>query len=167
MDSYRVELKWGLIFFLALLVWMMVERMAGLHGPRIEYHAVFTSLFAVVAVVLYVCALREKRSRALGGQMNWKQGFFAGLGITIVVTVLSPLGQYLIHTFISPDYLENVADYAVEAGMMTREEAASHFTLGSYIVQSAVGAVVMGVITSAVVAWFLRWPRSGSSSESE
>lgn len=165
MDNYRVELKWGLIFFLALLVWMVVERLAGFHGPRIEYQAVFTSLFAVVAVVLYVFALREKRSRVLSGQMNWKQGFLAGLGVTVVVTVLSPLGQYLIHTFISPDYLSNVADHAVEAGMTTREEAASHFTLGSYIVQSMVGALVMGLITSAVVAWFLRWPRSASSSE--
>lgn len=39
---------------------------------------------------------------------------------------------------------------------MTREAAEENFNLQNYMVQSLVGAGVMGVITSALVAFFVR-----------
>lgn len=156
MNNYKLEIRWGVIFSLAMLVWVLIERLAGLHSSLIHLHMVWTNLFAVVAIAIYVLALRQKRDRELQGQMTWKQGFMCGVGMTIVVAILSPLTQWLAHSFVSPHFFTNMVEYAVSSGNMTEAQALSYFSLQSYMIQSVIGAVVMGVITSAVVALFVR-----------
>jgi Na+-transporting methylmalonyl-CoA/oxaloacetate decarboxylase beta subunit len=79
----------------------------------------------------------------------------SGLIITIIVTLLSPISQWITSTVITPYYFTNVIDYVVEHGQMTQEIAESQFNLGRYILMSAVGALIMGIITSAIVALFI------------
>ncbi|RMF31888.1 MAG: DUF4199 domain-containing protein [Bacteroidetes bacterium] len=155
MNKYATEIKWGGIFTVASLLWLLLEKSLGWHDEHIDKHPLYTNLFAIVAIAVYVLALREKRKR-LGGAMTWKQGFYAGLLISVVVMVLSPLAQWIAHTFITPDYFENAIAYAVEHGKATREQAESFFNLRSYMVQSAVFALVVGAVTSAIVALFVR-----------
>ncbi len=88
--------------------------------------------------------------------MNWSQGFISGIVVSIVVAILTPLAQYITHTFITPDYFPNIIDHAVERGSMTREAAEEYFNLTSYILQSFFFALVVGVVTSAIVALFVR-----------
>ncbi|KKO48016.1 membrane protein [Arsukibacterium sp. MJ3] len=156
MQKYLTELRWGVIFTLVMLLWLWLEHIVGLHGAYIEHHATYTNLFAIPAILIFVLALRQKKRRDHNGMMRWKQGIVAGLLITLVVVVLSPVSQWLFHTFISPDYFANVQAYAVTEQMMTPDEAAAYFTLSSYIVQSLIGAAVMGTVTSVIVAFFLR-----------
>lgn len=155
MQKYAHEIKWGLIFTAAALLWMVFEKAMGWHGEKIEQHPVMTNLFAIVAIAVFVFALREKRKK-LGGVMSWKEGFISGLLISVVVAVLSPLSQWLTHAVISPEYFSNAIAYAVESGKSTQEEAGNFFNLRSYILQSAVGGLVMGALTSAIVALFVR-----------
>lgn len=150
------ELKWGVIFALALIVWMVLERAVGLHGQHIQYHVIFTNLFAIVAIVLYVLALRDKRRSLPKQRITWLQGFISGVKIAIVVAILSPLIQLLIHHVISPDFFVNMREHAISSGQMSELRAEQYFSLQSYMFQSAVGALVMGAITGAVVAIFLR-----------
>lgn len=156
MEKYRTEIKWGIIFTAVMLLWMVFERMMGWHGERIDQHAIMTSIFAIFAIAIYVFALRDKRKNDLGGLMSWKKGFQSGLIITLVVVLLSPLTQWIIHTVISPDFFQNMVEYSVESGIMERQEAEAYFNLRSYLVQSAVGALGLGVVTSAVVAVFTK-----------
>jgi hypothetical protein len=44
----------------------------------------------------------------------------------------------------------------VRTGHMTQEAAESYFNIRSYIIQGIVGAPVMGIVTSAVVAFFVK-----------
>jgi len=156
MQKHLTEIRWGIIFTLVMLLWLWLERLAGLHGPYIEHHATYTNLFAIPAILIYVLALRQKKWRDYQGLMSWKQGIIAGLLITLVVVILSPLCQWLFHTVISPDYFANVQAYAVAEQMMTSDEASAYFNLPSYIVQSLIGAAIMGTVTSVIVAFFLR-----------
>lgn len=156
MKKYRIEIKWGVIFTLALLAWMIVEKWMGWHGARIDQHSTMTNLFAIPAVAIYLLALLDKRKKAYSSLMSWRQGFITGVGITIVVLILSPAAQYIIHTFISPGYFQNIIEFSVESGNMTREAAESQFALGNYMIMSVVGALIMGVVTSAVVALFTK-----------
>ena len=153
--SYKLELKWGIIFTLALLLWIVFEKAMGWHSSKIEFHAIYTNLFAIVAIAIYVLALIDKR-RKTSGSMRWKQGFLFGIGITMVVTLLSPLSQWIISEIITPEYFPNVIAYVVENDKMTQEEAEVYFSLKNYIVQSTVGALLMGIITSAIVALFIQ-----------
>jgi hypothetical protein len=156
MKKYATEIKWGLIFCAAALGWMVFEKAMGWHGPKIEQHPYMTNIFAVVAITVYVFALREKRQQ-LGGQMTWKQGFMSGLIISIVVALFSPLTQWITHALISPAYFPNAIAYSVDVGYYDSPEAAAeYFNLQSYMMQGGIGAIIMGVVTSAIVALFLR-----------
>jgi len=58
--------------------------------------------------------------------------------------------------WITPDYFPNVIDYTVESGEMSQVDAEAYFNLENYLLQAKVGAAVMGLITSVVVAFFLK-----------
>jgi len=153
--KFKLEIKWGLIFSFSLLAWMVFEKLMGWHESRIEEQEKYTNLFAVVAILVYVFAFRDKRKHTQG-LMGWKQGFLFGLGVTVVVTVLSPFIQYVISELISPEYFPNVIAYVVAEGRMTQDEAIAYFNLQNYIIQSTIWAFAMGVVTSAIVAFFIQ-----------
>jgi len=156
MKNYRIEIKWTILFFVISLLWMVGERLAGLHDKSIEHHALVTNFFSVVAILIYVLALLDKRKSFYHGKMNWIQGFISGLLITLGVTILTPLSQYLTVEVITPHFFENMINYSVETGRMTMEQAHDTFNLQTYMIQSTVFAPVAGIITSAIVAVFTR-----------
>ena len=156
MKKFSIEIKWGIIFTVFTLLWMILERMLGWHDVHIAQHAALTNLFAVPAVILVVLALRDKRSNYFDGTMTWKQGFLTGLGMTVVIVLLSPFSMWITNTYITPNYFGNVIAFSVESGKLTQEQAEKYFSMGSYIIQSTIGAAVMGTVTSAIVAFFLK-----------
>ena len=156
MKKFAIEIKWAILFAVISLIWMLGERVAGLHDENIEHHAVFTNFFIVVAIAVYVVALLDKRKNSFGGKMNWIQGFISGLIITLGVTILTPLTQSIPSTLITPDDFAKMIAYTVESGQKTLEEAEAYFNLKSYMIQSTMFAPVAGLITSAIVAIFTR-----------
>ena len=151
----KTEFKWAAIFFVASLLWMAFEKLMGWHGPKIHLHPYLTNLFAIVAIALYVFSLRDKR-KALGGRMTWKDGFFSGTVITLILTILAPLGQLITHKWITPEYFPDVINYAVEHEHMKREEMEAYFNLKSYMMQATIGTLGMGIVTSAIVSIFVK-----------
>lgn len=156
MKSIRIEIKWGVLFILVGLIWMVFEKTMGWHDVHIDKHSTYSLFFAPIAIAIYVFALLDKKRNFFGGKMSFKQGFIAGLIITLLVVILSPLSQYITSTFITPDYFKNVIDYSVSSGQMEREAAEEYFNLQSYMLQSVIGAAVMGTVTSVIVAFFVR-----------
>ena len=154
MKEYSLEIKWGLIFSIMMLLWMFIERSVGLHDDLIAHHATYTNLIAIPAIAIYVFALLEKRRVYYQGKMTYWQGFKTGLLITLVVTILTPLTQWITLSFITPQYFENVIAYAVENDKMTLQEAKDYFNFKSYMIQSVLGAPIMGIVTSGIVAAF-------------
>jgi NADH:ubiquinone oxidoreductase subunit 3 (subunit A) len=155
-NKYRTEIKWGVLFTIISLLWIAFEKLMGWHGPRIDKHANYTNIFAIIAIAVYVFALLDKRANELDGKMTWRQGFISGTIIGIVVAILSPLAQLITHKIISPEYFPNAIEYAVSSGNSTQEQAEQFFNLPYYMMQSAFGAVILGVITGAIVAIFAR-----------
>lgn len=156
MRKLTIELKWAVLFALTTLAWMVGEKLAGLHDTHIDKHATYTNFFAVPAIALYVLALLDKRKNAYGGAMTWKQGFISGLYITLFVTILSPLTQVITSEVITPNFFSNAIRYTVSTGELEQAVAEQHFSLKSYIVMGLIGAPVMGIVTSAIVALFTR-----------
>lgn len=156
MKNFSIELKWGVIFIISGILWVWLEAIFGLHDVYIAQHPLYTNFFGIIAVVIYILALREKKQKFFKGEMPWKEGFTSGIILTIVITLLSPLSQYVVYTFISPSYFQNVIEYSIENNKMTQEQAEAYFSLRSYMIQATFGALVMGVVTAAVVAWFVR-----------
>lgn len=155
MKKFYIEIKWGIIFTIALILWTTLEMLLGFHDERIKEHPVITMFFTIPAIAIYVLALIDKKRNFYEGKINWLQGFITGSIIGIVVAVLSPLSQYLVHTIISPDFLENAKNASIELGTMEKEEAKKYFTLSNYIIVSIVSSVILGIITSAIVSVFV------------
>lgn len=156
MKNFKIEIKWGVLFILSGLIWMVFEKTMGWHDVHLEQHATYTMFYAPIAIAIYVLALMDKKRNFYGGKMNYLQGFISGLLITLIVIILTPLSQYISHEYISPEYFPNIIRLSVEKGMMSQEESEGHFTLMNYIHQSLMFAAFMGLITSAVVSLFVR-----------
>jgi len=157
MKKIRLEMKWALIFVVMSLLWMLLEKLFGLHSTHIDKHMYITNLFAIPAIIIYVLALIDKKKKDYNGIMTYKQGFISGLIITIIVALLSPLTQWITSTIITPEYFPNVIAHSVATGYhKSLEEAEAFFNLKNYIIQSVIGAIIMGMVTSAIVAIFVR-----------
>lgn len=152
----KIEIKWGVLFILVGLIWMVFEKTMGWHDVHIDKHATYSMFIAPIAIAIYVLALLDKKRNFYGGKMTYMEGFIAGLIITLVVMILSPLSQYITSIYITPDYFKNVIEYSVSSGQMEQQAAEDYFNLKSYMIQSVIGAAVMGLITTAVVAFFVR-----------
>ena len=134
MKKFRIEVKWGILFFLSGLAWMALEKYLGWHDRLIEQHATYTLLYAPLAIFIYVVALWEKKRKTYSGRMTFLQGLLSGMVITLVVVLLTPLSQYISHSLISPDYFSNIIQLTVNSGKMTLPEAEAYFNLMNYIV---------------------------------
>lgn len=156
MKSVKIELKWAIIFTVMSMLWIVLERLVGLHDVYIENHPVFTNLIAIPAILIYVLALRDKKHNFFNGVITYKQVFISGLILSLMIALLAPLSTYVSVEYLSPDYFENMITYSVDSKSMTLEEATKYFNTSSYMLQSVIFAVLMGVITTLIVGLFIR-----------
>ena len=156
MQKFSIEIRWGIQFSILTLVWMIIEKSVGLHDQYIAKQAIYTNLFAIIAIGIYFLALVDKKKNYYHGTMDWKQGFISGLILSFVIAVFSPLVQYITFTFITPHFFEKITEYAVSHKIQTQVQAEAFFNKTSYIMQGIFGALSMGVITAAMVAFVVK-----------
>jgi hypothetical protein len=155
--NIKIEFKWAIFFSIAGLLWMLLEKLSGLHDTYIDYHIYLTNLFAIPAITIMVMALKEKKKNFYQGTISYKQGLISGIILTCIIALISPLTQYITTYLITPDYFPNVIKRSVELGYYnTIEEAKANFNYKNYAVQGAIGALIMGIITTAIAMLFLR-----------
>ncbi len=157
MKSIKIEIKWAIIFSVMGLLWMVLEKLSGLHGEYIDYHLYLTNLFAIPAIIVMVLAFKDKKKNFYAGQMDYKQGLISGVVLSVIIALLSPLTQWITSFVITPEYFPNVIKRSVEIGYFkTTAEAEANFNYQNYAVQGAIGALVMGIITTAIAMLFIR-----------
>ncbi|MBU2526511.1 MAG: DUF4199 domain-containing protein [Bacteroidetes bacterium] len=157
MKNLKIEIKWAIIFSVVALLWMLLEKIVGLHSTHIDKHQYLTNLFAIPAIVVMVLALKDKKKNFYEGRMNYKQGLFTGILLSVCIALLSPLTQWITSTVITPEYFPNVIAYSVETGYhKSLEEAQAYFNLKNYMMQGFFGALIMGIITTAIAMIFIR-----------
>lgn len=155
MKNYQIELKWAGIFFLVYLAWMFIEHLCGLHGRNIHYQQLVSTFILLPSLLIYVLSIREKKRKACQGTITFMQAFKSGMLLTLFMVILSPVNQLITTGLISPEYFDNMREYAVSQ-QMPAEEAESRLNIGAFIVQGIIGGLVTGVVFSAVIALFAR-----------
>jgi len=156
MKKFAIEIKWGILFSIVSIVWMILEKTVGLHDIHVDKQLRYSYLFAFVAIGIYVLALLDKKKQFYKGNMTWKQGFITGIIISFVVSILSPLVNYITFTYITPSFFENIIQYNVSHKIQTQTQAEAYFCINSYILQGISGGLSMGVLTAALVAFFVK-----------
>ncbi len=157
MNNRKIEIKWAILFSLMTLLWMTLEKLSGLHGKYIDYHLYLTNLFAIPAIWFMVLALKNKKKNFYHGIITYKQGLISGIILSVIIAIISPLTQWITSFLISPEYFPNVIKRSVELGYYpTTAEAEANFNYKNYAIQGAVGALIMGIVTTAVAMIFIR-----------
>ncbi|MFY8026182.1 MAG: DUF4199 domain-containing protein [Sediminibacterium sp.] len=157
MASIKIEIKWAILFSIMGLVWMLLEKLSGLHSTYIDYHLYLTNLFAIPAIWVMVLALKEKKKVFYNGNITYLQGLLSGIVLSIIIALISPLTQWITSYIITPEYFPNVIKRSVEIGYYkTTAEAEANFNYSNYAIQGAIAAFVMGLVTTAIAMIFLR-----------
>lgn len=160
---WKHELKWTGISITVLLLWMIGERVTGLHDQNIHLHMYLTMVYLIPAIFVYVMAMRSIKKHKYNGQMTYGMGLKSGLIITAFLTVTSPLTQWIISYVITPDYFENVIAYSLEVGYhKDRAAAEAQFNFQNYALQSTISAAVMGVVSFSIIAFFVRTKKTAN-----
>jgi hypothetical protein len=156
MKNIKIEFKWAIIFTIMSMLWILLESITGLHDEYIEYHPIYTNLYAIPAILVYVLALRDKKYNFFNGQISFKQIFISGLVLSLIIALFAPLSTFVSVEYLSPDFFDNAISKSVELEMMTQVEANEYFNTSSYMLQSLMFAPIFGIITTLVVGIFLR-----------
>jgi len=156
MKKFSIEIKWGIQFTIISIVWMIFEKISGLHDANIDRQLIYTNLFGLVAVAIYFLALRDKKKNYFNGQMDWRQGFISGVVLTVVITLLSPLATGIIYTYVTPSFFDTMIAHRVAKGLQTQQQAHAYFNLMSYTVMGVFDALSKGIITAALIALFVK-----------
>jgi len=156
MKKFTVEIKWAIIFTTVNVAWVAFEKTMGFHSEHIEKQMFFGYLFAIPTLIIYALALVEKKRTYFLGNMNWMQGVATGLFMSLFISILSPIGQYISYALVSPDFFKNAIGCATQSKQMSVTVATTYFNLKSYIIQGIVGSISSGIVTSAIVAYFLQ-----------
>lgn len=154
MKKFAIEIKWGIRYFFAFLVWTYVEKRSGYYSDKIDDYPLYSSLFLIIAIFIYVMAIKDKKKNYFNN-MDWKQGSVTGIFMTIVIAILMPLCQIVVHKGMAPEFFPNMIENAISKGT-TPENAKAYFNLSSYIFQSIFSTLSFGVVISAIVAYFLQ-----------
>lgn len=156
MKSFKIEIKWAIIFSIVSLLWMVLEKFSGLHDKYIDYHLYLTNLFAIPAIIVMVMALKDKKKNFYNGQISYKQGLISGIILSAIIAILSPITQLITTYVITPEYFPNVIKRSVELGYyMSTAEAEANFNYQNYAIQGFIGAFVMGIVTTSIAMIFI------------
>ncbi len=156
MKNYKTEIKWAFIFTAMFLLWMTMEKLAGLHDKHLAQQQFVTMLILIPSFIIYVLAIKDKKKNYYAGNITYKQSFMSGFILTLFVVLLSPINQLITSCIITPDYFANVIEHTVKSGMFTQEQAEAQFNIKSFIITSLIGGLVTGAIFSAIISIFTK-----------
>ncbi len=156
MKAIQIELKWAVLFTAMSIGWIFLEKAVGLHDEYLEHHPIYTNLFAIPAIIFYVLALKEKKKKFYKSHFKYKNVLISGIILSLIITLLAPLGTYVSVEYVSPDFFENAIKKSVEIEYFTEQEAIEYFNTSNYMLQSLMFTPLFGLLTTLVVGIFIR-----------
>jgi hypothetical protein len=157
MKNLKIEIKWAIVFSITSLVWMLLEKLCGLHGKYIDYQIYLTNLFAIPAIWVMVLALKDKKHNFYNGEITYVQGLKSGVILSAFIALISPVTQWITTYIITPEYFPNVIKRSVELGYYKSTiDAEANFNFSNYVLQGLIGAIMMGIVTTSIAMIFLR-----------
>jgi hypothetical protein len=64
--------------------------------------------------------------------------------------------MWFVFAYITPTFFANAIKLSVELKYFTQTQAEEYFNLKNYLIQGLTGAPIMGIITTAIVAIFVK-----------
>lgn len=156
MEKFKIEIKWAIIFSLSLLIWMYFEKSMGWHDEKARFQPIYTMLFGVVSIFVYVFALLDKKKNYYQNNIDWKQGFLSGAILSVFAAVLTPLVLFITFKYFSPDFFTTVITYKTQNTKMSLEDAQKYFSMSNYIYTNTFSTLSNGIVLSAIISFFIK-----------
>ncbi|WP_339888607.1 DUF4199 domain-containing protein [uncultured Flavobacterium sp.] len=156
MEKFKIELKWAVIFSICFLIWMYFEKTMGWHDEKVKFQPIYTMLFGIISILIYVLALQNKKKNYYNNKIDWKQGFLSGAILSLLVAIFTPVVLYITFEYISPDYFTNIINYKIKNSKMTLEDAEKYFSLSNYMYTNTFSTLSNGIVISAIISYFIK-----------
>ncbi|NBL64113.1 DUF4199 family protein [Flavobacterium sp. NST-5] len=156
MKKFAIEIKWAIRYTFCYIAYTFAEKGMGLYDQNINIYWKYSALFYVLAIFLFVVAIKDKKIHYFKNQMDWKQGTTSGLYLSLFIAILMPIAQVIIHKAIAPEFLENMVKMIVQKNNITLESAQKVYNLESQIYQSIFFTLSFGITISAIISSFLK-----------
>lgn len=156
MKKFSIEFKWAAIATLAALIWMFLEKYLGYHDEKITYQIGFSLLFSIPLIAIYYLALKEKKKEFYNNIVSWRQIFFTGLVLCIMISFFFPIVQYITYMQVSPNFVNHLIDEIVAHNRMSLEDAQANISFDIFLRQGVSSNLSTGVVVSAILAYFLQ-----------
>lgn len=159
------EWKWGGIIGGAGILWLVATWAMGLHARGLGMIQVtaFASIF--IALVGYILAMRQLLKQA--PETTLMEAVRSGALIAVIAAALAVAGQFLYFKMLNPGWTDYLVEqwrlFYAERGVDEKglaEIAAStraSFGLSTYATQAGVGALLQGILFSAMSFGVLKW----------
>jgi len=148
MRKFEIEFKWAIYFVLLLLIWFYLEKILGLHDQYVKWEGLFSLLVIIPQAVVYHFALKIKKKAYYKGKITWKQAFFSGAILSLIIAGLSPIVSYTATAVISPDFMENMRQ---QSGHSIDIYSANQFATNMLF-----SLLSNGIVISAIIAIFIK-----------
>lgn len=152
MKDFKIEIKWAVIFSVVTLLWLVFEKMIGLHDQHLDNQMRYMAILGILYLALYYLGLRDKKVHFYGGSINFKEGLKFALVMSLATALLAIIVQYIFITVISPEYMPNMIKYMVAHGRFDQKSAENFYTMANQMKNSAYTNLVMGVFFGAISA---------------
>lgn len=155
LQSFKIEIKWSVLYTIAYLLWMVFENKMGWHDSKVGLQPLYNLLFVPIGAFIIGLGLFDKKRNFFKNNMNWKQGFISGIILAVLITVLNPVVLYITHTYISPDFFQNAINGSVSE-TYTLAQAQAQYNLNTAISNSVFEKLSFGVVIAAIISYFIQ-----------
>ena len=147
----KYEFRWAFIILLLSLLWTAFEYEMGWHDRNFKTHRYLTFLFLIPLTLSYILFLLNKRAHRFKKRFKFKHAFNSAMGLTILIALFTIPTQFLIHYYISPDYLETARNYSIKQGEMTEIQARDIYTIKNYVILFPLLYLFFGIFLSIIL----------------
>lgn len=162
--THRTAAIGGLFIGLVNLAWLYLAYFLGLHTNGIIVFQVFMLVWLTMTAIGFVLTLRTVKRQS--SSLSFLGGIGAGAVAAVVSAVVAVVAQVGYFTLVHPAWPEVMAQqteaHFTAQGMPPEKveqmvvQARGSFTLANYAISSAVTALILGVLLSAIIMIFLR-----------
>ncbi|HWN10740.1 MAG TPA: DUF4199 family protein [Pyrinomonadaceae bacterium] len=150
----KIAIKYGLMITAVVVVWVVVIRFLLDVAPDSKAHLLTPILFNVTSIVAILQGMRARKAE-LDGDLRFKEGIKAGMGISLVYAISACLFFVIEFLVAGPRLL--MSEAGAEGGPMWK--VAAFAFAGLFL-----GSLVFGMIYSTIIAFFVarRLPRESN-----
>ena len=158
----KTEIKYGFNISVAGFAFICAEFLLGLHTKFVKWHPMVSWVAMLIPVLGLIFAIRQKRYE-LGGFISYKKSLRTGVLVSIVSAIVNPLFIFIYYKIVNPGWtafmVEEARKFAISSGkdpFEAMKNAEIYFSMKSYMIQSALGALGGGILISLILAYFLQ-----------